>query len=156
GRQPDPEHLRGRDPPRQLRGGRTRRHKPGPLLARQRRRQFPWRRDANLVTTHATGPGCIIQNTNRPLNAPASYKGSFEVVVQQGSNLVDYSRSDPAAGWGTGTVISSAATGPASLMQSHGGGAAGDLEVVVPEGATLRRYNFTIALGSRGWHRDEV
>lgn len=51
------------------------------------------------ITTNATGAGCIIQSNYRTPNSP----GNFEVVVQEGSNLVHYyfDKSNTSATWTT-------------------------------------------------------
>ena len=89
-----------------------------------------------VITSHATGPGCIIQSDFR------GEHGNFEVVVREGNDLVHYwhDNGDVASPWQHGQVITSHATGPASIIQSDFRGEHGNFEVVVREGNDLVHY----------------
>jgi hypothetical protein len=94
-----------------------------------------------VITSKATGPGCIIQSSYSTPYSP----GNFEVVVLEGHNLVHYYRDNSSKGgqaWGGGTVITSKATGPGTIIQSSYGtpNAPGNLEVIVPEGSNYVHY----------------
>jgi len=94
-----------------------------------------------VVAPLATGPGSIIQTS---FGTEVQGKpGNFDAVVLQGNQLVHYWRSnaDPATVWQRGQVISTAATGPGSIIQSDfKSGRDGNLEVVVQEGSQVRHY----------------
>src|SRR6266851_1936490 len=91
---------------------------------------LPWSR-AQVISTRATGPGCIIQSSFR-----SGDDGNFEVVVLEGNELVHYwhDNSNVALPWSRAQVTSVAATGPGSLIQSsYGPGGEGNFEVIVQE-----------------------
>ena len=93
----------------------------------------------DIVTTKATGPGCLIQSDYLGLG-----HGRFDVVVQEGSQLVHYSRDNTSAtpGWNLDpNVISSSVTGPGCLIQSYRTVAGhGRFEVLALEGTNLVHY----------------
>jgi hypothetical protein len=96
-----------------------------------------------VISPLATGAGCLIQSsfgTEVPGNV-----GNFEVVVQQGSELVHYwhGNSEAALAWQRAQDDSTATTGPGCIIQStltSAPGQPGNLEVVVPEGTKLTHY----------------
>jgi hypothetical protein len=95
-----------------------------------------------VVDPLATGAGCITQST---FGTETGNPGNFEVVVQQGTDLVHYwhGNSSPARAWQRSQVITAAATGPGCIIQSRVGtdaGRPGNLEVVVPEGDHVAHY----------------
>ena len=90
-----------------------------------------WQR-AQTISDKATGPGCIIQSNLGGIH------GNFEVVVQEGRDLVHYwlDTSNPGTTWQRAQTISDKATGPGCLIQdSHG-----EFQVVVLEGNNLVHY----------------
>lgn len=66
---------------------------------------FVWRR-GQVVSSQATGPGCLIQSDFRFGSAE---QGNFEVVVLEGTNLVHYWHDNSKAGssWQRSEVITS-------------------------------------------------
>jgi hypothetical protein len=73
------------------------------------------RKNPDVVSGFAAGPGCIIQST-----FGTGDHGNFEVVVLEGSELVHYWHDNNAPGspWQRGAVISTRATGPGCIIQS--------------------------------------
>lgn len=113
----------------------------------------PWQR-GQTISTQATGPGCILQS-----DFMAGGHGNFEVVVQEGANLVHYFHINDNVGnpWLRGPVISTQATGPASLIQSDfKAGVNGNLELVAPEGKLLVHYFFTNFGAGWAWQRGQT
>jgi hypothetical protein len=111
----------------------------------------PWKPDPQPVSTRATGPGSLIQSTF------GSCGGNFEVVVREGRNLVHYWK-DTCNGnnrWNYATVISYAATGAGSLVQSTFG-ACQNFEAAVPEANNLVHYWKDTCNGSNPWKRDII
>jgi hypothetical protein len=97
----------------------------------------PWY-EAGVVTTAATGGGAIIQSDFGSVE-----HGNFEVVVQEGANLVHYYRDNSllTVPWKRARIITTGVTGPGSVIQSHfGSGGHGNFEVVVPKGSELVHY----------------
>jgi hypothetical protein len=91
-----------------------------------------------VITTDASGPGCIIQSDFK-----SGTHGNFEVVVLEGRNLVHYfhDNSDVNAPWRRAQTISTAATSGAGIIQSDfKSGQHGNFEVVVREGSSLVHY----------------
>jgi hypothetical protein len=104
---------------------------------------FPWRR-GQVITDHATGlgPGCLIQSD---FKAPGSTHGNFEVVIQEGTNLVHYFHNNSNVGlpWQQGQTIATGVSGPGSIIQSDfksGASTHGNFEVVAPRGGNLVHY----------------
>jgi hypothetical protein len=98
---------------------------------------LPWQR-AQTISTHATGPGCIIQSDFK-----SGDHGNFEVVVLEGNQLVHYfhDNSDVNLPWQRAQTISVGATGPGCIIQSDfKSGDHGNFEVVVLEGNALVHY----------------
>jgi hypothetical protein len=97
---------------------------------------FTWKSTA-VITSHATGPGSIIQSTYGTPNNP----GNFEVVVPEGNSLNHYWRdnSNSALPWHFSTTVTSSASDSGSIIQSDYGipNAPGNFEVVVPENGYL-------------------
>jgi hypothetical protein len=107
-----------------------------------------------VVSTAATGPACMVEsaarsNTNDP--------GNFEALILEGSNLVHYWRNNSAAGqpWARTVVVSSNATGPASIGAA-GYGSLGypNLEALVQEGNTVYHYWRNDQVPNTPWTRD--
>jgi hypothetical protein len=99
---------------------------------------FPWKA-GQLITTGATGPGCIIESSFGKGSRP----GNFEVVVLKGNELWHYwhDNSDVSKPWAQGQRITDRATGPGWIIQSDiRNGWNGNFEVVVPEGNQLVHY----------------
>jgi hypothetical protein len=101
----------------------------------------PWQKGV-VITTKATGPGSLIQNT---LIGMPGATGNYELVVLEGTNLVHYWRDNHTTGtpWHRGEIISAHATGngPGSITQStFGASDNGNLNVVVLEGQNLVHY----------------
>ena len=99
-----------------------------------------------IISTNATGPGCIIQSDFKSKDSNSIEHGNFEVVVQEGSNLLHYWHDNTTRKWSRAATISNAATGPGCIIQSdfkspdpqrviHG-----NFEVVVQEGSNLLHY----------------
>ncbi len=91
-----------------------------------------------IVSTQATGPGCLIQS-----DFMAGGHGNFEAVVLEGNNLVHYFKvnDDINSPWQRGVTITGQATGPGCIMQSSfSSGEHGNFEVIVPEGKILAHY----------------
>ncbi|MGA9154181.1 MAG: hypothetical protein WBZ36_26660 [Candidatus Nitrosopolaris sp.] len=84
------------------------------------------------------GVKCLIQSDFKSGN-----HGNFEVVVLEGNNLAHWwhDNSDVNNPWQRGQVISTAATGPGSIIQSDfKSGKHGNFEVVVLEGNNLAHW----------------
>ncbi|MBP6389380.1 MAG: DUF4185 domain-containing protein [Flavobacteriales bacterium] len=108
----------------------------------------PWQR-AQVISTKATGPGCIIQSDF------GSNHGNFEVVVPEGNLLVHYFLDNygGASQWQRVGVITGRATGPGCIIQSDFGSQHGNFEVVVLEGRDLVHYFLDNAGGPAQWQR---
>jgi hypothetical protein len=114
---------------------------------------LPWRR-GQTISTRATGPASIIQSSFKSRD-----HGNFEVVVQEGDELVHYfhDNSDVSLPWRRGQTISTRATGPASIIQSsfksrdHG-----NFEVVVPEGSEIVHYFHDNSDVNLPWRRGQT
>lgn len=99
-----------------------------------------WSRTAT-ISSKATGHGCLIQSLPRG----SAVHGDFQVVVLEGSNLVQYWRdnSDSKQPWYRGPVVTSSATGygPASMIQGNSGNQSSpNFELVVLQGDGLFHY----------------
>jgi hypothetical protein len=106
----------------------------------------PWRPGA-VITSDATGPGCIIQSS---MGSP----GNFEVVVLEGGQLWHHwlDNSNPSKGWQRGGLVTSRATGPGCIIQSAMGNP-GNFEVVVPEGNGLWHHWHDNSNVTSAWQR---
>jgi hypothetical protein len=107
-----------------------------------------------VVSSLATGPGCIIQSSFGTPNAP----GNFEAVVLEGKNLVHYYRDNSPTGqqkWHSTAVITSSATGPGTIIQSSYGtpNKPGNFEVIVPEGDHYVHYYRDNGTSGFPWHK---
>jgi hypothetical protein len=115
----------------------------------------PWLR-AQVITTDATGPGCIIQS-DYPKDA---VHGNFEVVVLEGKRLVHYwhDNSDVENLWQRAHVITADATGPGCIIQSDFPKDADhkNFEVVVLEGNQLVHYWHDNSDAGGPWQRGQV
>lgn len=96
-----------------------------------------WHR-GQVITDHATGPGCIIQSSL------GANHNNFEVVVpeadlQGGQELVHYfhNNADVTSSWQRGQVIAHHITGPGCMIQSKLGVNQNNFEVVVPQSDPL-------------------
>lgn len=120
-----------------------------------------WTTTGTVISTLATGPGALIQNSFVPRPGAT---GNYEVVVLEGNNLVHYTREMGSTSWVKDkNVISSQATanGPGSITQSTltiGTPSNGNLEVVVLEGRNLVLYWSEAPRpgASREWKRSKV
>jgi hypothetical protein len=104
-----------------------------------------------IVGPLATGPASIIRS-----DFVSNGHRNFELVVLQGHDLVHYwkDNSDPSLAWHRGQVISSAATGPGSIVQSDFLSAGhGNLEVVVQEGSQVVHYWHDSGQPNSRWQR---
>ena len=113
----------------------------------------PWTRGKD-VTDKATGPGTIIQS-----DFGGAIQGNFEVVVQEGSNLVHYYRDNrnPTGPWYRATVITNKASGGASFLQGEfGKRPGGNFELVALEGSSLVHYYRDNTKASSPWVRGQV
>jgi hypothetical protein len=115
---------------------------------------YPWNRTA-VVSSAATGPACLIQSS---FGAGPNQPGNFEALVQEGSNIVHYYRDNSAPGypWYRTIVVSSAATGPASLIQSSFGAGPnqpGNFEALVQEGSNIVHYYRDNSAPGYPWYR---
>lgn len=100
-----------------------------------------WNR-SSVVTSHATGPGCIIQSDFVSTDDKDKHR-NFEVVVLEGSNLVHYWGAfiGGQLNWYNAGIVTSNASGPGWLIQSsYRDGDHGHFEVVVREGNDLVHY----------------
>jgi hypothetical protein len=114
----------------------------------------PWRRSV-VVSSAATGPACMIEGPYRP--APGK-PGNFEALVLEGHNLVHYWRDNNASGtpWRRSVVVSSAATGPACMIEGPyrpAPGKPGNFEALVQEGAHVSHYWRNNTASSTPWAR---
>jgi hypothetical protein len=113
---------------------------------------LPWHRSV-VVSGTATGPGTLIQNGFR---GTASSPGNFEALVPQGNNLWHYWRDNTSGGalpWHPSVIVSSAARGPATLIEGSfkAPGRPGNFEALVQE-AYVVHYWRDNGPGSLPWH----
>lgn len=113
---------------------------------------FPWHR--SVMVSSATGPACLIESSFR---GNPTAPGNFEALVLQGSNLVHYWRDNSTPGllWHSSVVVSTKATGPASLIQSSfrsNPNAPGNFEALVLEGSNLVHYFRDNSTPGFPWH----
>ncbi|MDF3554514.1 DUF4185 domain-containing protein [Bacillus cereus] len=114
---------------------------------------LPWTK-GQIITTKATGPGCIIQS-----NFGSREHGNFEVIVLEGNNLVHYfhDNSDVTLPWTKGQIITTKATGPGCIIQSNFGSREhGNFEVVVLEGNNLAHYFHDNSDVTLPWTRGQI
>ncbi|XUW93573.1 hypothetical protein OH764_36030 (plasmid) [Burkholderia sp. M6-3] len=78
-----------------------------------------WNR-AGVITSSATGPGCIIQSSFGAGDGDDDDHGNFEVVVLEGTELAHYSKdnSDVNNAWGKAGVITTRAVAPGCIIQA--------------------------------------
>jgi hypothetical protein len=106
---------------------------------------FVWHK-GQVVSSAATGPGCIIQSDG----------GNLEVVVQEGSRLRHYwhDSSQPTSAWHAGLLFGTNVTSGPSIIQSDFiSGGHGRFEVVVREGTSLVHYWHDSTVWSNPWNR---
>ncbi|MBZ5657275.1 MAG: DUF4185 domain-containing protein [Acidobacteriia bacterium] len=102
---------------------------------------LPWQ-SGQIISTEATGPGCIIQS-----NFAGGDHGNFEVVVLEGNNLVPCD----------GVSVGRSASGPAWIIQSNfGSHDHGNFEVVVLEGNNLVHWWHDNSDVNNGWRRGQI
>ena len=115
----------------------------------------PWKSDA-VVSRRATGAATMIQSSYGAAGKP----GNFDALVLEGNNLVHYWRDNSAPGtpWKSDAVVSTNATGPATLVQSGyaAAGKPGNFEALVFEGKTLQHYWRDNSAPGTPWHRDDA
>jgi len=107
-----------------------------------------------VITSQATGPGCIIQS-----DFHSGDHGNFEVVVPEGNNLVHYfhDNGDVASPWRRGQVISTASTGTGSIIESDfRSGDHRNFELVALEGRNLVHYFHDNGNVANPWRRAQV
>jgi hypothetical protein len=121
----------------------------------------PWHK-GQVITTNASGPGCIIQSTL------GGDHNNFEVVVPEfsangGQQLVHYfhNNTDVSLPWIRAQVIDPHVSGPGCIIQSTFGGNHNNFEVVVPEatangGQQLVHYFHDNTNVSLPWTRAQV
>lgn len=113
----------------------------------------------DVVTDQATGPASFIQSTFK--GTPTS-PGNFELVVPEGSNLVHYWRDNSATPplWHRSAVITTNATGPATIIQSNYGtpNQLGNLEVAAlkANGSPYNIVHYTRDSSTLAWKKLEV
>lgn len=99
---------------------------------------FIWT-SAGVITSNASGPGCLIQSSYRDGD-----HGHFEVVVPEGNTLVHYSKnnSNPHNPWGRTGVVTTDAIGQGCIIQSDPkfGQVDPNFEVVVQTTAGLAHF----------------
>src|SRR5262245_65034413 len=118
---------------------------------------FPWHSSV-VVSSASTGPACLVQSSFR---GTSTSQGNFEALVLEGNNLWHYWRdnSNPSFPWHRSVVVSAAATGPATMIQSSfrgSPGSPGNFEALVPEGNNLWHYWRDNSNPSFPWHRSVV
>ncbi|MGH3715147.1 MAG: DUF4185 domain-containing protein [Micromonosporaceae bacterium] len=97
-----------------------------------------WTR-GQVITSSATGPGCIIQSDFKGPNG----HGNLEVVVQEGSQVGHYwhDSSRPDDPWRKAATFGTGVTGAPRIIQSDFlSNGHGNFEAVVPEGSSLVHY----------------
>jgi Tc toxin complex TcA C-terminal TcB-binding domain len=111
-----------------------------------------WVKQGEFITDRATGAGCMIQSSFK-----AGTHGNFEVVVQEGNQLVHYWKDNAKGEWHRAGVITDAATDAGWIIQSRiFDGAHGNFEVVARESSQLVHYwKDNSDLGSP-WRRGQV
>ncbi len=115
--------------------------------------QHTWVR-GQVITHAATAPGCLIQSAFR-----SAGHGNFEVVVPEGHNLVHYfhDNGNLASPWVRAQIISTAVTGPATMIQSDfRSGGHGNFELVALEGSNLVHYFHDNGSVSNPWTRAQI
>jgi hypothetical protein len=115
-----------------------------------------WQRES-VITSKATGRGCIIQST---FQTGDSSNGNLEVIVPEGDELVHYAcpiQNGLYTNWSRRGVITHLATGPGCLIQSDfRTGRYGNLEVVALEGSDLVHYWLDSAHPDSPWNRAQT
>jgi hypothetical protein len=114
-----------------------------------------FRARVNPPTPPAVGNSALLES---PFRSDTSKPGNFELLVLGGNNLVHYWRnnSDPALAWHPGVTFSSAASGPASVIESgyrSDASKPGNFELLVPESNNLVHYWRDNSDPALPWHR---
>jgi hypothetical protein len=109
-------------------------------------RRLVWQR-GDVITRSATGPGCIIESTS----ADGSSR-NLEVVVQEGSQLVHYTKKLNGSWEQVQTFGSNVNSGP-SFIQSR---PQANFELVVREGSNLVHYTRDNSGHGKGWERSKT
>jgi hypothetical protein len=108
-----------------------------------------------VIGPGVTAVGCFIQT-----DFVAGGRHNFELVAQEGTNLVHYWRANdvPSTPWRKGEVISTRAIAPGCIVQSDFmSGGHGNLEAVVPEtGGSLVHYWRNSGNPGSGWNRTGI
>jgi hypothetical protein len=113
----------------------------------------PWRH-GQIISTHATSAGTIIQSDFR-----GGGHGNFEVLVREGSALVHYfhENGDVNSPWKRGQIVSTAPGGRAVMIQSDfRGGDHGNFEVLTVEGNSLVHYFHENGNVNNPWRRGQT
>jgi hypothetical protein len=118
---------------------------------------FSWHPSV-AVSTASTGPACLIQSSFK--GTPGSL-GNFEALVLEGHNLWHYWRDNSAPGlpWHRSVLVSAAATGQATMIESSfrsNPGSPGNFEALVPEGNKLWHYWRDNSTAGFPWHKTVV
>jgi hypothetical protein len=112
---------------------------------------------ATIVATNVAGPASFIQSDYYAYNAwDGRWHGRFDaVVLEQGSALVHYYNRNDGYGWYRGEVISWAALGQASIIQSDwSNNGHRNFEVVVPEWRNNWSYTTHYFNFGSGWYQN--
>jgi hypothetical protein len=98
-----------------------------------------------IVTSQATGPGCIIESDSDGNRYIPPISPKLETVVLESNRLVHYQYDNANNRWLMQGIITERATGPGCIIQSSlgfgSGGRLGNFEVVVLEGHELVHYS---------------
>ncbi len=116
---------------------------------------YAWHR-GSVISTRATAitPGCLIQS-----DFGSTSHGNFELVVQEGTQLVHYFKDNSSATgpWTRAQVIANGVSGPGAIIQSDfKSGTHGNFEVVVPIGGDLVHFFHDNSDVSLPWTRAQT